>query len=140
MLKLRMKDGDVFEGETFLDLVSAMKGATMFSEVKNVLEYIAVVQRRAHEMEKIDLDVTGEKIDDRCESLVSELARAKLATLEDARDAELSPLARLVRMCADVLYEGDLALAWPLVRERMRLTRRERREVEEQLGLGTDKP
>jgi len=139
MLKLRMKDGDVFEGETFLDLVSAMKGATMFSEVKNVLEYIAVVQRRAHEMEKIDLDVTGEKIDDRCESLVRELARAKLATLEEA-SVELSPLARLVRMCADVLYEGDLALAWPLVRERMRLTRRERREVEQQLGLGTDKP
>jgi len=43
MLRLRMKDGDVFEGETFLDLVSAMKGATTFSEVKNVLEYIAVV-------------------------------------------------------------------------------------------------
>lgn len=124
MLRLRMKDGDVFEGETFLDLVSAMKGATMFSEVKNVLEYIAVVQRRAHDIEKIDLDVTGEKIDDRCESLVRELARAKLATLEDARDAELSPL----------------VLAWPVVCERMRLTRRERREVEEQLGLGTDKP
>ena len=140
MLRLRMKDGDVFEGETFLDLVSAMKGATMFSEVKNVLEYVAVVQRRAHEMEKIDLDVAGEKIDERCESLVRELARAKLAKLEDARDAKLSPLARLVRMCADVLYDGELALAWPLLCERMRLTRRERREVEQQLGLGTDKP
>ena len=136
MLKLVMKDGDVFEGKTFLDLVSAMKGATMFCDVKNALEYIAVVQRRAHEMEKIDLDVTGEKIDDRCESLVRELARAKLATLEES-SAELSPLARLVRMCADVLYEGDLALAWPLVRERMRLTRQERREVEAQFGLGT---
>jgi len=135
-----MKDGDTFEGETYLDLVSAMKGATMFSEVKNVLEYVAVVQRRAHEMEKIDLDVAGEKIDERCESLVRELARAKLAKLEDARDAKLSPLARLVRMCADVLYDGELALAWPLLCERMRLTRRERREVEEQLGLRTDKP
>ena len=140
MLRLRMKDGDTFEGETYLDLVSAMKGATMFSEVKNVLEYVAVVQRRAHEMEKIDLDVAGEKIDERCESLVRELARAKLAKLEDARDAKLSPLARLVRMCADVLYDGELALAWPLLCERMRLTRRERREVEQQLGLGTDKP
>ena len=140
MRKLVMRDGEVFEGETHLDIVCAMKGATMFCDVKNVLEYIAVVQRRAHEMEKIDLDVTGEKIDERCESLVRELARVKIATLEDACAAERSPLAQLVRMCADVLYEGDLALAWPLLCERMRLTRRERREVEEQLGLRTDKP
>ena len=65
MLRIRMKDGEVFEGESFLDLVSAMKGATMFSDVKNVLEYVAVVQRQAKEMERIDLVVTGEKIDDR---------------------------------------------------------------------------
>ena len=139
MLKLVMRDGEVFDGETHLDLVSAMKGATMFCDVKNILEYIAVVERRAAEMEGIDLNVTGEKIDERCESLVRELARVKVATLEDV-GAELTPLARLVRMCADVLYDGDLEAAWPLVRERMRLNRQERREVEQQLGLGTDKP
>ena len=138
MLKLVMRDGEVFEGETYLDLVCAMKGATMFCDAKNVLEYIAVVQRRAAEMEGIDLDVTGEKIDERCESLVRELVRVKVAALEEA-PTNLAPLARLVRMCADVLYEGDLALAWPLVRERMRLNRQERREVEAQLAIGSGK-
>jgi hypothetical protein len=130
-----MKDGDVFEGETFLDLVSAMKGATMFSEVKNVIEYIAVVQRRAREMEKIDLDVTGEKIDDRCESLVRELARVGFADLETAA-AEPIPMARLVRMYADILCEGDVMRAWTLVRASVRLSRREQRRIEQELGIG----
>jgi len=138
MLKLVLRDGEVFEGETHLDLVCAMKGATMFCDVKNVLEYIAVVQRRAAQMEGIDLDVTGEKIDERCESLVRELVRVKVAALEEA-PSNLTPLTRLVRMCADVLYDGDLEAAWPLVRERVRLNRQEQREVEEQLGLGTGK-
>ena len=138
MLKLVMRNGEVFEGETYLDLVCAMKGATMFCDAKNVLEYIAVVQRRAAEMEGIDLDVAGEKIDERCESLVRELARAKLAMLEKA-SVDLSPLARLVQLCADTLYDGDLVSAWPFLCERLMLTRRERDEIERQLGLATAK-
>jgi len=139
MLKLVMRDGEVFEGETHLDLVCAMKGATMFCDAKNVVEYIAIVQRRAAEMEGIDLDVTGEKIDDRCESLIRELERAKLATVETVPASETGQLARLVQLCADMLYDGDLESAWPFLRERLRLTRRERDEVERQIGLTTPK-
>jgi len=139
MLKLVMRDGEVFEGETHLDLVCAMKGATMFCDVQNVLEYIAIVQRRAAQMEGIDLDVTGEKIDDRCESLVAELERAKLATVETVPASETGQLAQLVQLCADTLYNGELESAWPFLRERLRLTRRERDEVERQLGLTTPK-
>ena len=139
MLKLVMRDGEVFEGETHLDLVCAMKGATMFCDAKSVLEYIAVVQRRAAQMEGINLDVTGEKIDDRCESLVAELERAKLATVETMPASEIGQLARLVQLCADTLYDGDLGSTWPFLRERLRLTRRERNEVERQLGLVTPK-
>ena len=139
MLKLVMRDGEVFEGETHLDLVCAMKGATMFCDAKNVLEYIAVVQRRAHEMEGLDLEVIGEKIDDRCESLVAELDRAKLATVETMPASEIGQLARLVQLCADTLYDGDLVSTWPFLRARLRLTRRERNEVERHLGLATPK-
>jgi len=139
MLKLVMRDGEVFEGDTYLDLVSAMKGATMFCDVKNVLEYIAVVQRRAAEMEGIELDVTGEKIDERCESLVAELERTKMAMVETMPTSEIGQLARLVQLCADTLYDGDLVSAWPFLRERLRLTRHERDEVERQLGLTTPK-
>ena len=139
MLKLVMRDGEVFEGETFLDLVSAMKGATMFCDVKNVLEYIAVVEGRAAEMEGINLDVTGEKIDDRCESLVVELERAKLAMVETMPASETGQLARLVQLCADTLYDGDLVSTWPFLRARLRLSRGERNEIEQQLGLATAK-
>ena len=139
MLKLVMRDGEVFEGETHLGLVCAMKGATMFCDVKNVLEYIAVVEGRAAEMEGLDLNVTGEKIDDRCESLVAELERAKLATVEAMPGGEIGQLARLVQLCADTLYDGDLVSTWPFLRARLRLTRRERNEVERQLGLAIAK-
>jgi len=139
MLKLVMRDAEIFEGETHLDLVCAMKGATMFCDVKNVLEYIAVVQRRAHEMEGLDLEVIGEKIDDRCESLVAQLERAKLATVETIPAGETGQLARLVQLCADTLYDGDLVGTWPFLRARLRLTRSERNEVERQLGLATAK-
>ena len=139
MLKLVMRDGEVFEGETYLDLVCAMKGATMFCDVKNVLEYIAVVEGRAAEMEGINLNVTGEKIDDRCESLAAELERAKLATVETMPASGIGQLARLVQLCADTLYDGDLVSTWPFLRARLRLTRRERNEVERQLGLATAK-
>jgi len=139
MLKLVMSDGEVFEGETHLDLVCAMKGAAMFCDAKSVLEYIAIVQRRTAEMEGIDLDVTGEKIDDRCESLVAELERAKLATVETVPASETGQLARLVQLCANTLYDGDLVSAWPFLCERLMLTKRERDEIERQLGLGTAK-
>ena len=104
MLKLVMRDGDLFEGETFLDLVRAMKGATMFSDVKNVLEYVAVVQRRAHEMEGLELNVTGDKIDERCESLVRELARVKVEAQQREAEARGEADARIAKAIGEAEY------------------------------------
>ena len=53
MLKLVMRDGEVFEGETHLDLVRTMKGASMFSDVKDVLHYMAAVCERLKEVEGV---------------------------------------------------------------------------------------
>ena len=139
MLRIRMKDGELFEGQSFLDLVSAMKGATMFSDVKNVLEYIAVVQRRAKEMERIELVVTGEKIDDRCESLVKELVRTKMAAVEAVPTSDVAEIARMVHLSADTLNAGDLPGAWEFLRNRLRMTEAERYAVEELLGLAKTK-
>ena len=136
MLKLVMRNGDVFVGETFRELVCDMKDTPMFRDVKNVLGYVASFQGLVEEMEGFERDVTGAKMRDHCEVLVRRLVRDKAAVLEDTRPA-LTPLARLVRMCADVLYDGDLEVAWPLVRKRMRLTDQEQRDVVEQLGLNT---
>ncbi|HUT36144.1 MAG TPA: hypothetical protein VNE39_21830 [Planctomycetota bacterium] len=82
MLRLSMRDGEDFEGETPLDLVRAMKGASMFSDVKDVLHYIAVVEERLDRVEHIKLALTGDKLDDRCESFILELDRLGLAKLE----------------------------------------------------------
>jgi len=89
-------------------------------------------------MEGIDLKVTGDKIDERCESLITEMVRAKFAVLEGGA-VKLTPLAKLVQLCAEVLYGGEVEAAWPLVLERMRLNRQEQREVEQRLGLGSGK-
>jgi len=139
MLRIRMKDGEVFEGESFLDLVSAMKGATMFSDIKNVLEYVAVVQERAKEMEGIELVVTGEKIDDRCESLVKELVRTRMAAVEAVPMSDVAEIARMVRLSAETLNSGDLPGAWEFLRNRLRMTEAERYAVEELLGLAKTK-
>ena len=140
MLRLVMRDGETFEGQTHLDLVRAMKGATMFGEAKGALEYVALVQRRAREIEKVELAVVGERIDDRCESFVGELERAKLAALEQCPDKGLSPLSRLVQLCADIRFGGDVVSAWPEVRQRMGFTQAERQLVERELELVKMKP
>ena len=139
-MKLMLENGDVFEGETCLDLVCAMRRASMFGEAGSVLDYIAQVVERARDMEGVELCVTGEEIDQRCESLVRELERTKLAVVEDAARKGLCPLAELVLLCADRLYAGDLKRAWPFLRERMRLTRSEIRQIERELGLAPAKP
>lgn len=140
MLKLTTADGEVFEGKTFLDLVCAMKGATMFSDAKSVLGYIAAVQNRAKEIEGVDINVTGDKIDERCESLVRELERTKLAVIEPVPGCDVNELKRMVHLCADILNAGDFAGTWAFLRTRIRIPEAELRVLDERLGLATPKP
>ena len=139
MLKLLMRDGEAFEGETHLDLVRAMKGASMFSDVKDVLHYMAAVQERLKEVEDTELALTGEKLDDRCESFVRELDRLELAKLQAASGEDLDYTVKMIRLVADTLNAGDLPGAWTFLRERLRLTPDERDEVERRLGLAAQK-
>ena len=135
MLRLTMRDGEVFEGDTHLDLVRAMKGASMFSDAKGVLDYIETVQRRLQQTEGIELAVAGEEIDERCEALVLELTRNDLATLERSLGAELDETERMIRQTARLLNAGDLAGAWAFLRPRMRLPEEELAELDRRLGL-----
>ncbi len=107
MLKLLLRDGEAFEGETPLDIVRAMKGASMFSEAKDVLHYIAVVQERLKEMEGIELAVAGDKLDGRCESFVRELDRLGLAKLRRLSGADLDQVERMVRETAKLRLTPD---------------------------------
>ena len=135
MLKLVMRDGEVFEGETHLDLVRAMKGASMFSDVKDVLHYMAAVQERLKEVEGVELTLTGEKLDDRCESFIRELDRLGLAKLQTTSGEGLDYTVKMIRLVAETLNAGDLPGAWAFLRERLRLDPAERGEIERRLGL-----
>ena len=139
MLKLAMRDGEAFEGETHLDLVRSMKGASMFSDVKDVLRYTAAVQERLKEVEGVELALAGEKLDDRCESFVRELDRLGLAKLQATSGEDLDYTVKMIRIVADTLNAGDLPGAWAFLRERLRLTPDERDEVERRLGLAAEK-
>ena len=139
MLRLTMRDGEVFEGETHLDLVRAMKGASMFSDVKDVLHYMAAVHERLKEVEGVELALAGDKLDDRCESFVRELDRLGLAELQTTSSEDLDYTVKMIRLVADTLNAGDLPGAWAFLRERLRLTPDERDEVERRLGLAADK-
>jgi len=139
VLRLTTRDGEAFEGETPLDLVRAMKGASMFSDVKDVLHYVAVVQERLKEVEKTELALTGEKLDDRCESFVRELDRLGLAKLQRLSGADLDQVERMVRETAKLLNAEDLAGAWKFLRSKLRLTSDELAELDRRLGLDTEK-
>ena len=65
--------------------------------------------------------------------------RVKPGELSELTRPVLAPRARLVQLLASLAYDGDLEAAWWLVRERMQLTERERRDVVEQLGLTDSK-
>jgi hypothetical protein len=134
MLKLTLRDGETFEGETALDLVEAMKGATMFSDAKCVLDYIAAVQARIARTEKVELAVEGKQIDARCEAFLQELDRAGLAELQRTSGEDLDHTVKMIRLVAEQLNAGDLTGAWAFLRPRLRLTEDEVEQIERRLG------
>jgi hypothetical protein len=139
LLRLVMKDGQVLGGETYLDLVRAMMSASMFSNASGVLDYIAAVQTRIEEVERITLHVGGKEIDERCESFVRGLHAAGLAELVIGAESDLDYTVKMIRLCADKLNAGDLTGTWQFLRDRLRLSDHERREIERRLGLASGK-
>jgi len=135
VLRLTLRDGEAFEGETALDLVRAMKGASMFSDAKDVFHYIAIAQDRLREVDGIALAVAGEKLDDRCESFIRELDRLGLAKLHRLSGADLDQVEYMVRETARLLNADDLPGAWEFLRPKLRLTPDELAELDRRLGL-----
>jgi len=131
-----MRDGEAFEGETALDVVRAVKGAALFTGFTDVLAYIGDVQQRLRRVEGIELRLTGEKIDERCEAFVRELDRVGLAKLEELAGADLDEVERMVRETEKLRKAGALPGVWKALRKRGPLTKGELREVRRRLALG----
>ena len=91
MLRIALRDGEVFEGKVALDLVRAMKGASMFSDVRSVSDYLDMVLRNAKHFEDIELRIKGNTMQEKAASLVEELERLELAKLVETDGKENAP-------------------------------------------------
>jgi hypothetical protein len=74
-------DGEVFTGNRPLDVVTAMKGAALFSDHGNVAEYVDMVLRNAKMLAGVELAVTGNTPDEKAASLLHALIVHGLAEL-----------------------------------------------------------
>jgi hypothetical protein len=77
-------EGEVFTGKTSLEVVRAMKGATLFSDQSGFEDYVDMVLRNAKMLAGIDLVVKGESPEEKADSLLASLIDHGLAEiLED---------------------------------------------------------
>lgn len=79
-------EGEVFTGKTSLEVVLAMKGATLFSDQRGFEDYVDMVLRNAKMLAGIDLVVKGDGPEEKADSLLASLIDHGLAEIleEDA--------------------------------------------------------
>lgn len=80
-------DGEVFEGKTVLDVVRAMKGASLFSDHRDVESYIDMVLRNAKMLAGIELVVKGDALEEKAASFLAALVDQELAVILDEKSA-----------------------------------------------------
>ena len=85
-------DGEVFTGESPLDVVLAMKGAALFSDHGGMGEYVDMVLRNAKMHAGIELTVSGDTPETLAESLLAALLEQGLAQVNEEKP--LSPSGR----------------------------------------------
>ncbi len=83
-------DGEVFTGESPLDVVLAMKGAALFSDHGGMGEYVDMVLRNAKMLAGIELTVSGDTPEALAESLLAELLKHGLAQVLEEKPVSLS--------------------------------------------------
>ncbi len=77
-MRIELRGGEKFTGSP-MKIVTQMKGSTMFSDVKNIREYVDMVLRNAKMLENIELTVKGNTDEELARSLVNELIERGLA-------------------------------------------------------------
>lgn len=74
-------EGEVFTGETTLEIVRAMMGATLFSDQSGFEEYVDMILRNAKMLAGIDLTVKGDRPEEKADSLLASLIDHGLAEI-----------------------------------------------------------
>lgn len=77
-MRLELKGGDIFEGSP-LEIVTRMKGSTMFSDVKTIREYLDMTLRNSKMTENVEFSVVGNSDEELARSLVNQLLEHGLA-------------------------------------------------------------
>ncbi len=80
-------DGQEFTGEHPIDVVTAMKGATLFSDHGTLPEYVDMVLRNAKVLAGLELTVRGENNERLAESLLMALLEHGLAHMVEEKPA-----------------------------------------------------
>ncbi len=72
-------DGEIFTGATVTDVVLAMKGATLFSDQRDLEDYIDMVLRNAKMLSGVELTVRGDMSAEKAASFLEALMKHVLA-------------------------------------------------------------
>jgi hypothetical protein len=88
-------DGEVFTGATMMDVVLAMKGATIFSDQRDLEDYIDMVLRNAKMLAGVELAVRGDTPEEKAASFLDALIKHGLAEVQDDKPARI-PIPALV--------------------------------------------
>jgi len=83
----RPRDGDseIFTGRSPLEVVLAMKGATLFSDHRDCEDYIDMVLRNAKMLAGIELVVKGDALEEKAASFLAALVDQGLAVILDEK-------------------------------------------------------
>ena len=82
-------DGEVFTGETAMDVVLAMKGATLFSDQRDLEDYIDMVLRNAKMLSGVELTVRGDTPEEKAASFLDALIKHGLAEVQEEKPARI---------------------------------------------------
>jgi hypothetical protein len=82
-------DGEVFTGETLTDVVQAMKGATLFSDQRDLEDYIDMVLRNAKMLAGVELTVRGDTPEEKAASFLDALIKHGLAEVQEDKPARI---------------------------------------------------
>ena len=84
-------EGEIFAGKTALEVVRAMRGATLFSDQTTLEDYLDMLLRNAKMLAGIDLIVKGDTPEEKADSLLASLVDHGLAEhLEDEPPAPIT--------------------------------------------------
>ena len=100
-------DGEIFTGATVTDVVLAIKGATLFSDQRDLEDYIDMVLRNAKMLAGVELAVRGDTPEEKAASFLDALIKHGLAEVQDDKSTRI-PIPSLVWQAIDAVRLSGL--------------------------------